>query len=169
MKSIFISIILITFVTYGFFGCTEGDQKEVMNVSFLEDEAMIRSLLNEYVEGWKAMDEARIMDLFEDNAMIQPNRLTPIQGKESMKDFWFPRDGSITIINKFDTEEISLNFRDSLAIMTYESYIDWNYQKDTTQFGMIQTGIVTNIYRKQKDDSWKVWRSMWSDILFTPK
>lgn len=53
--------------------------------------------------------------------------------------------------------------------MMHESNINWNYEKDTTKFGMIQTGINTTIYRRQKDMKWKIWRSMWTDIFAKSK
>ena len=145
-----------------FIGCTSEDQNT--NKQLTNDELQIHKLHNEYVEGWKEMSEEKVMNLLELNSMIQPNRLSPIIGKENIREFWFPKDSSTTIINKFETEIISLNLRDSIAIMTHESNLDWDYRKDTINFGMIQKGINTTIFRRQNDNNWKIWRSMWTDI-----
>ncbi|MEZ4687788.1 MAG: DUF4440 domain-containing protein [Bacteroidia bacterium] len=124
----------------------------------------MRQLHSDYVDGWKAMDETRVMALLEDGARIQPNRMTPIEGKENIRDFWFPKDSSETIINRFETEIIHFTQKDSLAITTHTSLLDWDYKKDSLAFGMVQRGINTTVYRRQTDDSWKIWRSMWTDI-----
>jgi len=147
------------------FGCTSKQE----NVKLNNDEVQIHNLHQKYVEGWKEMDEEKVMSLLEENSMIQPSRLTPIIGKENIRNFWFPKDSSITTINTFDTEIIDLIFRDTIAIMTHESFLDWDYRKDSTSFGMTQTGINTTIYKRQIDQSWKIWRSMWTDILAKSK
>ena len=127
-------------------------------------EAEIRQIHTEYVQGWLAMDEEKIMGLLEENARIQPNSLKPVEGKNQIRNFWFPRDSSKTTVNDFQTELISLKILDTLAVSTHTSTLDWTYKKDTLSFGMSQNGINTTIYRKQMDGTWKIWRSMWSDI-----
>ena len=134
------------------------------NQSLNSDEMKIRQVHNEYVNGWLKMDETLIMGLLEENASIQPNKLKPIEGRSEIRMFWFPKDSSKTIINEYKTEIISLNIIDTLGISTHTSLLDWTYVKDTVTFGMLQKGINTTIYRKQPDNSWKIWRSMWTDI-----
>ena len=148
-------------------GCTSENQNT--NKQIKKDEVQIYKLHNDYIDGWKEMNEEKVMDLLEENSMIQPNRLTPIIGKENIREFWFPKDSSITLINKFNTEIISLNFRDSIAILIYESHLDWDYRKDSIDFGMIQKGINTTIFRRQNNMNWKMWRSMWTDIVVNQK
>ncbi len=144
-------------------GCNPNPAQEP-DIQLSQEEANIRQVHHDYVEGWKSMNEEKVMGLLEEQSIIQPNRLTPIEGKENIRAFWFPKDSSTTVIHKFDTEVISLKLMDSLAIGTHSSLLDWTYQKDTINFGMIQKGFNTTIYRKQKDQSWKIWRSMWTDI-----
>jgi ketosteroid isomerase-like protein len=129
-----------------------------------EENEKILNILQNYVDAWRDMNEERVMSLFEENSIIQPNSLTPSVGKEEIRAFWFPKDGSITKINVFETELLGLNIIDTLAVTTHRSYLDWSYQKDTLNFGMVQKGISTTVYRKQQDQSWKIWRQMWTDI-----
>ena len=161
------TIFWLSLVGIAIIGCTSENQNT--NKQLTNDELQIHKLHNEYVKGWKEMNEEKVMNLLEKNSMIQPNSLTPIIGKENIREFWFPKDSSITIINNFDTEIISLHLRDSIAIMTHVSNLDWDYRKDTLNFGMIQKGINTTIYRKQIDNDWRIWRSMWTDILANQK
>ncbi|NAS31842.1 hypothetical protein GTQ40_12720 [Flavobacteriaceae bacterium R38] len=140
--------------------CKSKKEDEDLNTDNLE----IKQLHADYVNGWLEMDEEKVMGLLEENARIQPNRLKPIEGKPQIRAFWFPKDSSKTIINEYKTNLISINIIDTLAILTHNSLLDWTYQNDTTEFGMLQKGINTTIYRKQEDKSWKIWRSMWTDI-----
>lgn len=143
----------------------EGKVDAVMS----KDESMIRQVHADYIEGWKTMDEHKVMGLLEEKSQIQPNKFDPVIGKENIRDFWFPNDSSETIINEFTTEIISLSVLDTIAITTHSSILDWDYKKDSTNFGMLQKGLNTTIYRKQIDGSWKIWRSMWTDLYVKNK
>lgn len=122
----------------------------------------------DYLQGWRDMDESKVMSLLEEGAMIQPNRLRPIQGKENIREFWFPKDSSVTQINTYETEVLSFVPLDTLMLTTHRSLLDWTYRKDTLEFSMKQTGINTTLYRRQADGEWKIWRSMWTDIKQEP-
>ncbi len=155
-KKVILPIFAILFIA----SCDANKADDIVNA----EEAKILKVHNDYVNGWLDMDEKKIMALLESNARIQPNTLKPIEGKPNIRQFWFPKDSSKTVINDYKTEIISLNIKDTLAISTHSSVLDWTYEKDTMSFGLLQKGINTTIYRKQKDKSWKIWRSMWTDI-----
>ncbi|NAS13707.1 YybH family protein [Poritiphilus flavus] len=140
--------------------CNSPKSEEAIDSNHLE----IKQMHTDYVNGWLEMDEEKVMGLLEENARIQPNRLKPIEGKSNIRMFWFPKDSSKTIINEYKTELISLEVMDTLAVSSHTSLLDWTYQKDTISFGMLQKGINTTVYRKQTDKTWKIWRSMWTDI-----
>lgn len=130
------------------------------------DYEAIMEIRKKYLEGWRLMDEMQVMSLLEENARIQPNRLAPIQGKDAIRDFWFPDDGSITKIHEYETEILNIDVRDTLAFSTQTSYLNWSYHKDTISIGRIQRGLGTTIYRKQKNGEWKIWRQMWTDYYY---
>ncbi|MEW7290520.1 YybH family protein [Aquimarina sp. 2304DJ70-9] len=157
-----LSVIILFFILSGCKQHTEVTEDTLLIKDNNKD--AIHTIHDNYVNGWKNMNEEQIMSLFENNARIQPNSLKPIEGKEKIRSFWFPKDSSITTINAFETELLNLDIKDSLAITTHTTLLDWSYQKDTIQFGMTQKGINTTVYRKQKDASWKIWRKMWTDI-----
>ncbi|QNL22206.1 hypothetical protein HZR84_09735 [Hyphobacterium sp. CCMP332] len=159
------SIVLPLMISLYLLGCDENQSKESIDK---EGEAVLQ-VHNDYVDGWLKMDEEKILSLLEEEARLQPSGLEPVEGKSEIQKFWFPKDSSLTIVNDFQTEMISLKILDTLAVSTHNSIIDWDYQKDSISFGMLQKGINTTIYRKQKDNSWKIWRSMWTDIYFEQK
>lgn len=151
-----------------FLGCKQDIKTDAID-EMSKEEATIRQLHADYVDGWINMDEQKVMGLLEEDAQIQPNRLKPIIGKENIRAFWFPNDSSKTVINEFKTEIISFKLIDTIAIATHSSVLDWDYRKDTTYLGMHQRGFNTTIYKKQANASWKIWRSMWTDIYVKNK
>lgn len=160
---------LCSFLLITHWACQSNQKKESSAALDGTEEMAITQIHNDYVEGWKIMDKERIMSLFEDGARIQPNKLMPIEGKENLRAFWFPEDGSITTINDFTTKIIHLAVLDTLAITTHLSMLDWSYTQDTFSLGMIQHGVNTTVYRKQPDTGWKIWRSMWTDFTSFPR
>ncbi len=163
MKSLFTVFMLLLCL-----GCSQNPKQEQTSTKTKDEKAII-AINQQYVEGWKNMNEEQILSLFEDNARIQPNSLKPIEQKENIRKFWFPKDSSVTTIHDFTLELINMTIQDSIAITTQDSFIDWSYQKDTLQLAMVQRGINTTIYRKQQDNSWKIWRKMWTDIYSKKK
>ena len=153
------SIIAILFLLM--IGCQSKNAKKD---KYSKDKEAIAGIHERYVEGWKNMNEEEIMSLFEDDSRIQPNTLAPVQGKVQIQAFWFPKDSSVTTIHKFDTHLIGIEVNDTIAVSTYNTYLDWSYQKDSTAFGMAQKDISTTLYRKQQDTTWAIWRQMWTDI-----
>lgn len=123
----------------------------------------IEKIHNAYINSWVKMDEASLMNLFDDNASIQPNTLKPIIGKENIRAFWFPKDGSKTIIHSFTTKIINFSIVDDLAISTHSSFLDYTYEKGTTVIKRKQKAINTTLYKKQPNKTWKIWKSMWAD------
>ena len=163
-----VKIAFVIIISLSLFGCNPGSKTNAAD-QMTEEEAKVRQLHADYVDGWKNMNEQKVIGLLEDDAQIQPNRLTPITGKENIREFWFPNDSSNTTINEFTTEIISFRLIDSIAIVTHSSVLDWDYKKDTTYLGMHQKGFNTTIYRKQTNESWKIWRSMWTDLYVKNK
>ena len=144
-------------------------QKEGDKTNLDPETKSILNLHQSYIDGWLEMNESKVVDLFEENSRIQPSSLNPVSGKENIREFWFPKDGSQTIIHAFETELLGVAIKDTLGISTHKTLLDWSYEKDTIKMGMIQEGITTTLYRKQEDSSWKIWRQMWTDIKATPK
>nr|WP_298790480.1 nuclear transport factor 2 family protein [uncultured Allomuricauda sp.] len=158
-------LFLLSFILLATAACGDKQTKKPTDVAKLE----IRKIHKAYVNGWLASDEEGIMELLVEDSRIQPNTLQPIEGKSEIRKFWFPNDSSKTTINNYVTEIVSLDVMDTLAISTHTSLLDWTYKKDSINFGMVQNGISTTIYRRQSDNSWKIWRSMWTDIYVERK
>lgn len=91
-------------------------------------------------------------------------QLCPIDSLKNIQKFWFPKDGSHTIIDHFDIQPLNIYIDGDTAVSTGISILDWRYEKDAVKFEVNQKGIETTVYRRQKDNTWKVWRQMWTDL-----
>lgn len=133
------------------------------------DEDQIRMLNQAYLDYWLKNDEQGVLSIFTEDARISPNSLAPIDSLHNMQQFWFPKDGSTTIIHQFDAKELSLTIDKDLAYSTQKTILDWSYKKASFKMGQAQKGIDTSVYKRQADGSWKIWRKSWIDYEVTKK
>ena len=129
------------------------------------DVTAIRQLNKAYLQHWLDNNEQGVMNLFEEGARISPSSLCPIDSLDNMRQFWFPKDSSTTIVHRFETDEISLKLIDeNLACTTQKTFLEWSYKKGNFEMGRIQEGIELTVVRRRADGSWKIWRKMWTDV-----
>lgn len=128
------------------------------------DEAAIRTVNKAYVEAWLANDEGRVMSLFEDDGSITPSGVGYFKGKEKIRAFWFPKDSSVTRIEKFINEIVYIKHEKDVIIAASNSKITWNYRKGSTYLAKEQEGYALTFFRRQPDSTWKIWKQIWSDL-----
>ena len=144
--------------------CNSFNIDDKTSASNTADKELIRNLQKEYVSQWLKGNEEGVLSLFTQEARIQPSSLCPIDSLKNIRNFWFPKDGSHTIIDHFDIQPLNIYIDRDTAVSTGISTLDWRYEKDTVKFKVSQKGIETTVYKRQKDNSWKVWRQMWTDL-----
>jgi len=133
------------------------------------DQQAIRTVNQNYVRSWLDGSEAGVLSLFEDEAVIVPSGMAPIRGKKAITEFWFPKDSSKTIIEKFSNEIISISVDGDVAASIQKDILSWSYEKGSMKMARDQWGFTTTIYRRQADGSWKIWHQMWKDVKVTDR
>ena len=133
-------------------------------VSQITTEDTIRAIDQKYVNSWLVGDEEGVMGLFEENATINPNRLAPISGLDAIRQFWFPKDSSVTTIHNYTLVNLNISIDGSLAVSTSRSFLSWSYRKGTISMARDQSGYAMTVYRRQTDGQWKIWRRLWTDV-----
>lgn len=128
------------------------------------DEKAVRAINQEYVKAWLVNDENRILALFEQNASITPSGAGFFKGKEKIRNFWFPKDSSVTTIEKFSNKIMFLQFEGDVIVATTKSELTWNYRKADFFMAKDQAGVALTFYRRQADGTWKIWKQVWSDL-----
>jgi ketosteroid isomerase-like protein len=132
--------------------------------NYTEAEKKILAIQKTYVDGWLAYDSTQIMSVFEEEAIVHPPAQGPVIGRRKLTRFWFPQDSSKITIQDFTFTPVHLDMRDTIAVLTYDAFLDYVYAKDSTSISQSEKSIGTTIFRKQLDDSWKIWRQNWTNI-----
>lgn len=132
--------------------------------STLHDEKSIRRVAQRYAEAWLKGDEAEVMALFEDDAIIVPSGSGSLKGIRALKAYWFPDDSSRTAIHIFTNEILEIFIEGDMAQSSQKTFLSWSYEKETTKISKDQWGFAMTIYRRQTDGAWRIWRHMWTDV-----
>jgi ketosteroid isomerase-like protein len=128
------------------------------------DAEKIKKVNADYVEHWLDGDKTGVLSLFEKDAVLSPSGMAPVKGIQAIEQFWFPDDSSITTIHKFTNEIKNLEIEKDIAYSTQKSFLSWSYRKRGTLIKKDQWGVEVTVYRKQSDQSWKIWRQLWTDL-----
>lgn len=130
------------------------------------DRAEIRALDSMFVQAWLRDDTVGVLRLFTDDAVLVPPNATPVVGRDAIRAWWWPRDGSRTRILSFDRridEIIGINAGShALAYMRGTASLKWTYQKDrrsTTQSSHSNDLVVL---ARGPDGTWKIVRQIWN-------
>jgi uncharacterized protein (TIGR02246 family) len=129
-----------------------------------QDEAAVRAINTAYVKAWLDNDEEKIISLFEENGSITPSGVGHFKGHEKIRSFWFPKDSSITVIDKFENKIIKLQFEQDVIVAFTNSLLTWHYEKGDFKMAKDQEGYALTFYRRQKNGTWKIWKQVWSDV-----
>ena len=131
---------------------------------FADDADSLRKLNDAYRAAWLRDDPAGVLALFEAGAQISPSGMCPIEGLDDIRSFWFPDDGSVTTIHRYEAEDVGAAVIGDVGVTTEKTLLEWSYEKGETRTGRIQNGVQTTVFRRQPDGTWKVWRKMWTDV-----
>lgn len=104
------------------------------------------------------------MSLFEDAGSITPSGMKCLKGKDEIRRFWFPQDGSVTTIERFTNEIVYLKQSADVIVVTANSRLSWSYRLGETSLARDQEGFALTFLRRQADGSWKIWKQIWSDL-----
>lgn len=129
-----------------------------------DHETAVRDVNARYVSAWLANDADAVMALFEPEAIIVPSGQCPIVGRDAVRAFWFPNDGSVTTIHKFTSEIVTVRVDDNVAFTAQSTTLRWSYEKDGAKLSKEQQGYAMTILRRQADGGWRIWKQSWNDV-----
>lgn len=154
-------LLLILFLT----SCSEKSSQvnENSNLS-TEDIEQIREINRNYTEGWLENDSKKVLELYTDSATIIPSGLLPIQGKKAISDFWFPNDGSTTVIHYYDLEILDIRGSANLAYTFENGKLSFTYEKDDFKLDREAESYAITIYKKMESGEWKITERIWTDM-----
>jgi ketosteroid isomerase-like protein len=149
---------LITILTFS--GCAE---KQLSNLSN-DDIEQIKKINSDYTNGWLDNDAEKVLGLYSESATIIPSGLSPIQGKEAIKEFWFPNDGSTTVIHYYNLEILDISGTNDLAYTYEHGNLSFTYEKEDFRLDRKAESHAITIYKKNESGEWKVRKRIWTDL-----
>jgi ketosteroid isomerase-like protein len=126
------------------------------------DRVQIGALDSMFVHAWLRDDTAGVIRLFADEAVLVPPNATPVVGRNAIRAWWWPRDGSRTRILSFDRRVEEINGSHEVAYMRGSASLRWTYEKNgrtTTQSSRSNDFV---ILARAADGSWKIVRQIWN-------
>jgi ketosteroid isomerase-like protein len=141
-----------------------SNQSKTATALSSKDINKIRAVNRSYMNGWLNNDTTAILDLFLNNATIIPSGLNPQKGRKELKEFWFPKDSSETVINKYEIEILDLQGSNDFAYTLEKGFLSFSYKKGDFSMSKETNAHATTVYRRQKNGEWKILTRMWTDI-----
>ena len=110
------------------------------------------------------MDSSVILGLFTEDAVLSPSGLFPKEGKQAIRDFWFPDDSSKTEVHAYDIDVLDAGGSGDLAYTYEKGSLSFTYTRGTMNITRQSQAFGTTLYRRDSVGTWKIFRRMWSDI-----
>ena len=149
---------LLTILTLS--GCAEQQLSNLTN----DDIEQIKKINSDYTNGWLENDAERVLGLYSDSATIIPSGLSPIQGKKAIKEFWFPNDGSTTVIHYYNLEILDISGSNDLAYTYENGNLSFTYEREDFRLDRKAESHAITIYKKNELGEWKVRKRIWTDL-----
>ncbi|CAN5348912.1 hypothetical protein BH09BAC6_BH09BAC6_27840 [soil metagenome] len=154
-------IVSLLFLINVLAGCYNAPRSGGLNKN---DEMAVRKMIGDYNTAWLKSDSAAILNLFADTATLIPSGLKPIRGKKDIINFWWPKDGSITNIDKYKITLLEIGGTDDLAYTCENGKLSWSYENGSVKFSKAQESYEVTLFKKGHDGKWKIFKRIWTDL-----
>ena len=124
------------------------------------DIAAIHSVSEAYVTGWLEGDTLAIVNTLDPQAVLMPAGMRPIVGIDDIKRFWWPDDGSVTVVTDYTMEVEEVEGSGYLAYTRGRTKLTFTFSKDGQTTEQTNQTMYLTVYRRQPDGSWRILRRM---------
>ena len=156
-----------TWVTnYDFMYVRRKDTSPVSGAQALTqaDRAAIRALDSTFVRGWLSDDTTAVLSVFHRDAVLLPPGTAPVTGVAAIRAYWWPTDGSHTVITSFDRSITEIEGSRSLAFIRGTGTLGWAYTKAGKRTVQASRSIDLFVVAPDVDGQWRVIRQIWSAL-----
>lgn len=129
------------------------------------DSAAIREVEAAYVEAWLADDTLGVLATLSPDAVLLPPRGLPVAGHATIREYWWPEDGSHTTITGFEWTVEQVGGQSGMAYTRGASTVSWVYVKDTLRQATTARSVNLTLLEQQEDGAWKITHQMWGPSL----
>lgn len=128
----------------------------------VDDEAAVRSLEESYRTAWLANDSAGVMATLAADAALLPDGSEPVEGGAAIRAYWWPDDGSETMIESYEVEIHEVEGSGDLAYLRGRGSLTFTYRPPEGAESRIESESVhLSIVRRDADGRWRIIRRAW--------
>ncbi|MEZ4965983.1 MAG: HIT domain-containing protein [Saprospiraceae bacterium] len=125
----------------------------------------IKSIYEAYFQGWLKSDSTALLAQMTPGATIMPAGLAPVSGRDMIRAYWFPSDGSRTTVTRFEHEIDEVRLDGNIAWIRGHSSLSFVYEKDGVR---VEKSDVAHsrlmLFERQQDDRWLITCNMWGNL-----
>lgn len=130
-----------------------------------EDETAVRALEERYRTSWLTNDSAAVMATLAPDAVLMPAGIEPLASDSAIRSFWWPDDGSTTMITRYDITVHEVEGSGDLAWLRGVGELAFTY---TTAAGetseLTSRAVHLSVARQLANGEWRIARRAWSAI-----
>lgn len=128
------------------------------------DVAAIRALDRAYVEAWLIGDSDAVLCVFADDAVIIPAGMQPIHGHAAMQQFWWPDDGSKTVVDSYETRIEQVRGSAGTAWAWGTGRLVFTWEKEGHSSVHTSDSVFTMVAQRDARGDWKMTHRTWSNL-----
>lgn len=160
-----LSVIITMFIVgVALTGCLEARPMSEGGALAASDVQQIRALSQAWIDAWMADDADRVMGYLTSDVVLIPGGQEPMTGHDVIRDYWWPNDGSITTLTRFDAEILEIQGKDDIAFTREHGMIEFTYEVDGSVSELSSESYSLSTLKRQADGSWKYDRRMWASV-----
>ena len=148
-------MVLASFLMLSIPACSGTDDESLSSV---EIEA-IKAASHVYGTAWLSNDPEAVMATLTNDAVIVPSGMSPIQGEEAIRAFWWPEDSPPTHVTEFSSTEEEAGGYGGFGFVRGTFTLRFQYDGGDFSSG----GTYLSLMRCLPDGSWRISHRMWSD------
>jgi uncharacterized protein (TIGR02246 family) len=127
-----------------------------------QDLAAIRALDSAFVSAWLRDDTTAVLSLFVDDAVLMPPGARPVSGRQAIRAWWWPSDGSRTRILSFGRAVDEIGGTRELAFVRATSTLRWSTTRGGTSSTQASRSADLWLVARGPDGRWRIVRQMWN-------
>lgn len=129
------------------------------------DRRAIHALDSTYVGGWLRGDSTVVLGTLTPDAVLLPAGRRPLVGLDSIRNYWWPKDGSRTDILAFVSRIEEIEGDGNLAYLRGIDSISFTYTRDTVTTTSTNLAITLAVLTRSSTGQWRIARKMWGTYV----
>jgi ketosteroid isomerase-like protein len=126
------------------------------------DLAALQVIDSGFSAAWLRDDTTAVLATLDSAAVLVPPGTRPIAGLDSIRAFWWPRDGSHTRILTFDKQRQEIRGTHHLAFIRGVASLTWIYDKAATHLRRSARNTEFTVLTRDRSGRWRILRHVWA-------